>query len=432
MDTAERTRRRPRFFYGWVLVLVQAVQGSFAVGTAQFASSTFLPAMQQELGWSRTLLFGALSVRGLVGGALAPLAGPLADHRWLPRVILPAGVLLLGGSFILVKWVHTPLMYYLAYGVLGALASSLGGGGFLIDAILVKWFLRKRAQALMWSNLGPATGPLLFPIVLTALIGLVGWRDAWLWLGVGTVGILLPLSLLVRTRPEEMGLLPDGDLPGQQRGGATWGGASQVQERSFTSREAMRTSAFWMLTAAMAFGIFGVPGFQAHWIPYFLDLGFSMQTAASAVLVYGVFTVVTRFLWGYLSARYHIRLVLSAQALVAAVGVVFLLTIQNAFMLFAWAVYCGLTLAGFFQLQALLTVNYFGREHIGAIRGMIWPFSTVSSSVAPLVLGALRDWQGSYVGAFALVVATWLLCGALVFFTRPLQGAPQKAQAPAR
>ena len=429
MSTAT-TERTPRFFYGWVIVFAAAVKGAFNVGSAVFASSVFLVPMQDDLGWSRTLIFGALAVRTLCGGLLSPIVGPMGDHPWAPRLALPIGSVLFGLSFMLVKWADTPLEYYLSYGVLGAAGLALTSNPIL-EGVVLKWFIRRRAQAIMWMQVGPPTGPMIFPLLLTLLIGAVGWRDAWMWMGVASIALFLPLSLLVRTSPASMGLLPDGDRPGQEPPPSRGGGRrpSPANERSFTRREALRSGAFWLICVALMFSIIGLPGFQSHWVPYLVEIEFSSETAATAVLVFGLFSVLARFVWGFLTARYDIRNLMIIQALLAALGVLFLLNVQNAVMMYAWAVYHGLTLAVFFQLQALLTVTYFGRGHIGSIRGVMFPFITLGSSAGPILLGALRDWQGSYWVPFLVVVATWLVAAALVFMTRPPQTVDEPAPA---
>ena len=400
------------------MVMIAGVKGSFNVGSAVFATSMFLGPMQDELGWSTSLIFGALAVRTIGGGLMGPIVGPIGDHPWAPRVALPIGSVLFGLSFILVKWVDTPVAYYLAYGALGAVGLALTSNP-IMEGVVLKWFIRKRAAAITWMSIGAPAGVMIFPPVLAVLISAVGWRDAWFWMGIGTIGIMLPLSLMVRTSPESMGMMPDGDLPDTAKTGLSNRERSIVNERSFTRGEAVRNKTFWILCLALTLAVIGLPGYQAHWVPYFEDINFSRELAATALTVFGVFSIAARFVWGFLSTRHDIRILMTIQAVLAATGIVFILMVQNNVMLIAWAVYQGLTLAVFFQLQALLVVTYFGRAHIGAIRGVMFFFITLASATGPMLLGALRDWQGSYMVSFIVVIGTWLLAGLAIYMAKP-------------
>jgi len=406
------TPRRPRLFYGWVLVLLTAVRGSINVGS-YFVNSALVVPMQAELGWSRPLLFGVLTVRNLLMGAISPFVGPIGDHRWLPKLVFPVSTVLLGVSMMTVKWVQAPWEFYLLQGVVGAVGMALTGNAVL-NGLIAKWFVRKRAKAIMWTNVGPGTGPLIFPPIVAALVIMVGWRDTWFWMGVITTLLLAPLSFIAHTRPEDTGTGPDGDPIGHVAGAAGRGTPGIRATASFTRPQAVRTRAFWLISTAGALATFGVQGYQVQWLPYLIgDRGFSQQTGANGVLVYGVFTVCARFFWGFWSSRYATRYVLLAQGLAAGVGVLFFMTVQSTPMLFAWAVWQGLCLAGFFQLQALLLMDYFGREHLGAITGFVLPLSTVSSASAPLLLSLLRDVTGTYTLAFGIVAAGWIGCALL-------------------
>ena len=415
MSNNSKKIRKPFVFYGWLIVAMAGIRGSFGVGT-YFTSSVLLFPMQMDLGWSRTTLVGVITMRQLGAGLLAPIVGAMADHRWLPRVILPISTLFLGASFISVKWIQTPAHFYLVHGILGTLGIALAGNAIL-DALVAKWFVRKRAQALMWANVGPGTGPLIFPVIVTALLAAVGWRDTWFWLGIGTIIVLFPLSLLARGKPEDMGLVPDGPPDGE--GSFAKQGPIQPNEVSFTRAEAMRTRAFWLILGALSLGMFSVQGYQIHWIPYLREQNFSPQTAANAVFIYGIFTVVARFVWGFLSARYKPRYVLAAQSIAAALGVILFMSLQNTFTLMVWAVYQGLTLAAFFQLHALIAANYFGREHAGSVRGAMLPIAIGFNSSSPIVLSLLRDWLGTYMPALIMLVAMWIASAALIFFAKP-------------
>jgi MFS family permease len=187
-----------------------------------------------------------------------------------------------------------------------------------------------------------------------------------------------------------------------------------------------------MLTFAGGLGLFGVSGWQVHWIPHFQDLGFSAAQGAIVLTVYGVFTIPARFFWAFFSERSPIRYVLAAQALWSSLGAFFLLGADTLPLLYLWAAFLGMALGGFFQLDQLIMTDYFGRGHIGAIRGYGRPVTTALSTSAPLVLGALRDVGGSYLWAFSLVAATWFSCAALVFLAPPLQVQAQQRLAAAQ
>lgn len=419
MGSLERsTVSRIPFFYGWVISLGGAVNASFVLGSAQFALSTFLVPMEEELGWSRAVLFGGLSLRYLLAGFLGPLVGPWADRVKAPRLVMPVGVLLLGGSLSAVKWVDSELMFFFWYGFAGAVATSLINLT-MWEAVVLKWFSRKRTRALVIASTGEASGPMIFPVFITILISLFGWRDAWLWYGIITTAVLMPFSLALRTRPEQMGQTLDGLPEAPSTRAAQASDTLGPSDVSLTRPEATRTSAFWMLAAAFTLSGITITGFQAQWIPHFRDIGFSAGVAASAVGTYGFFNILARLLWGSLTLRFPLKTLMIAQATAAAGGIAFLLWIVDSEMtLFIWASYQGLVLGSFFSLFTLISAEYFGRNHIGAIRGVMMPPSSVSRAGGALLLGALRDVRGTYTLSFTIVLISWGLVVALIASSR--------------
>jgi MFS family permease len=410
------------FYYGWFIAVGAGVNASFVLGSAQFALSTFLVPMEEDLGWSRSVFFGALSVRFLLAGMLGPLVGPLADGVRAPRFIMPLGVVLMSGSLAAIRWVDSPWMFFALYGVVGAVATSILHLNSW-EAIILKWFSRKRTRALVIGGIGEGSGPMFSPLLVTLFIALFGWRDAWLWYGALFLVVLMPIALLVRTRPEQVGQLLDGDESpsiGAVAAGATDSSAPAVEE-SFTRGEAMHTQGFWVLLGIFTLSGIVITGFQAQWIPHFRDIGIGATAAAAAVSVYGALNITSRVIWGSLLSRFPIRRLMVIHAIGAGAGVAFMVfVVDSTVTLFIWAVYQGLMLGVFFSLHTLISAQFFGRPHIGAIRGAMMPAASLSRAGGPLLLSSLREWRGTYELAFVTVLGGWMVMAmAMALARRP-------------
>ena len=415
--------KRPRIFYGWILVVVTILDGAFSSGAGVWGFSVFVQPMGDELGWSRAAIYGALTARSLASGILAPFIGPLQDTKRGPRILAVSTTLTLTASLIAMHWVSDLVIFYILFGGLGAL-SSFGSSDMMMTAVLPKWFVRKRGRALATGSIGTAMGPLFFPLLVSLLITLFEWRGAWLALGVLTLSIMGPLSLLVRTRPEDMGLLPDGG-PEQPRPDGRQGAARPRRadlaptEHDFTRKEIVRTRTFWLLVLAFSLGTLGTGGFFSNWLPYFRDLGFSSAQGSLAATAYGICSISMRAVWGWVTDRYPVRFALSVQALLTGLSVCGFFLIEDQVTLILAGAANGLAVGGFFILRPLAVANYFGRGHLGSINGIIRPFTTIAAATSPLIVAALYDLSGSYEMGFGLVAVCWFVAACAVLLARP-------------
>ena len=417
----ETTTESSKIFYGWYLVGVSLISGAFQTGIGIWGVSVFVIPMEDELGWSRTSFMVALTIRTALTGLLSPFVGPWRDTRNGPRVLMLTGSIILGISLIALKYVDSLWQFYLIFGVLGSFG-ALGAGGILTQTILPKWFIRKRGRALGIASMGGGTGPLVFPIAILGLITWLGWRDAWLFLGVLALVLLVPLSFLVKTRPEDMGLQPDGvaEMPEPQKAIDNAQTSRRAgREFSFTGKQALGTPAFWLIIFAFALGGLGQQGFQSNWIPYLEGEGFSTSTAAWAISVYGVCSVSARIIWGTLADQTSIRHLIVIQSLLTATSVLVLIYVLGPFMLFFFVVFFGLTMGGSFILRPLIVANYFGREHIGAITGYMRPFQGLTSAIGPVAVAVAYDAQGSYFWSFVVVMIGYAFTGAVIMLAAP-------------
>ncbi len=416
---------RPKFFYGWFVVIASILAGAVQSGGSVWGASVFVSHMTDELGWARSAFFGAFTLRAVVGGVLSPFIGPLQDTRSGPRILMLLTGLTMGFSLMGLKWVDNIVVFYVLFGALGAL-TMIGGAEMLTVAIVPKWFVRKRGRAVAFASTGTAMGPLFFPFLVHGIITLVGWRDAWMVLGIGSMAIMVPLALMVRSRPEDIGLLPDGATAPEPPPASGALRQTQVErssapraEQSFTRRQAMRTYAFWLLVLAFFLSMLGMGGFHANWIPYFQDIGFSPAVGAWAATAYGVCSISIRLVWGLVAERFPVRYLLVVQALLTAVSIVLFLNITSVTTLVIAGASHGLALGGFFIMRPLIIANYFGRQNLGAINGILRPFVTLSGAVSPLLIAGMFDIFGSYREAFLLATLTWVLAAGVVFLAAP-------------
>ncbi len=405
------------FFYGWVIVGVAFVGSGIGSGVSIWGASVFVLPMTEELGWSRAAFFAGLTVRAVVVGIAAPVVGPWLDTRHGPRIMAIGGAVVLAGSMALLTYTEHLWQFLLLYGVAGGLA-DLGGGFVILTTVLPKWFVAKRGRALGIATMGVGLGALVFPAAVSAVVDAEGWRSAWVWLGAVTGGISLLLALLVRTRPEDVGLRPDGapGLPASPSAGAPTDGAG---ERSLTRGEAVRTPAFWLLLAASSLIALGIVGFQSNWLPFLLEGGFSAVEASAGIAVYGLLSGLSRPVWGLAAERVPPRYLLAASAAVTSVVIVLFLNVGSVALLAVYMAAAGVSMGGYLILQALLTADYFGRAHLGGVEGVLRPFMLVTGAISPLLFGVLYDLRDGYGAAFLVAAAAWLAAGAIVLAARP-------------
>src|SRR3989454_6674688 len=233
------------FFYGWVIVAVAFVTMGVGVN-ARTAFSLLFPPILDEFGWERGVTAGAFSFGFLVSAVLSPSLGRLMDRRG-PRVVIELGVGLMAAGLLLAPLVREPWHLYATLGVLvGGGSVCLGYTGHAL--FLPNWFVRRRGLAIGIAFSGVGVGAIIILPWLQRLIAGAGWRTACLAMAALVVATLAPLNLLTRRRPEDVGLLPDGDVaPTDTTRGRHLSNVVDDDWASvdWTLARAMRTGRFW-------------------------------------------------------------------------------------------------------------------------------------------------------------------------------------------
>ena len=270
------------FFYGWVVVAVAFVTMGVGVN-ARTAFSLLFPPILDEFGWERGVTAGAFSFGFLVSAALSPFLGWLMDRRG-PRLVMEMGAAMMAVGLFLAPLVREPWQLYATLGVL------VGGGsvclGYTGQALfLPDWFVRRRGLAMSVAFAGVGVGSIILLPLAQGLIASSGWRAACWAVGILVVVLLAPLNLLLRRRPEDLGLEPDGDAG--SRDAASVDRAANVVDAvwaavDWTLGRALRTRRFWWIALGYFCGLFAWYAVQVHQTKYLVDIGFSPIYAAWA------------------------------------------------------------------------------------------------------------------------------------------------------
>lgn len=413
-------RPQGRIFYGWWIVAA-AGGVQYLAGVLWMQSyGAYVVLLQDDFGWSKTMLAGAFALTRVESGILGPLQGWLAD-RFGPRVILRIGTVLFGIGFILFSRIDSVVTFYLTF-VLIALGSSLGGFATLMIA-LVNWFDRHRAKAVALSQMGFSLGGLSVPVVVLMLQAF-GWRTTALISGVLVIVVGLPLVQVVRHRPSEIGALPDGGAPRPREHHGT-GAAS----RDFTTREAVRTPAFWLISGGHALALLTVSAVMVHLMAHLTEgLDYSFQAAGFVVALMTGFQMLGQLCGGYLGDRFNKRFICAGCMLAHAAGLLLVTFATAWWMVGAFAVLHGLAWGGRAPLMVALRADYFGTTAFGTIMGFSSLIVMLGMSGGPLVAGYLADVSGDYESGLALLAGLAVL-GSVFFLAatppaRPRHAAP--------
>ncbi len=408
-----------KIFYGWRVV--------GAGGALQFLQSVLLNSafgiyvavLVEERGWSKTALSGAAALKSTEVALLGPILGWLVD-RYGAQGMARVGVVLFGIGFMLLSQIESLYGFYGAFAVL-ALGSSMFSN-LLVSVAIIQWFEKHRTRALSALQFGGAIGG-LFVFVVAWSVQVWGWRPTAFGSGVLSILIGLPLAGMIRSRPSDMGLTIDGLPPAPKVSGQPDKPAGPM----FTARQALRTSAFWLLSVGHGCSLLVVMAINVHAITHMKEgLGY---TLAQASLFFTLVTLGQFFgvmLGWVVGERFAKRKVAAACMLMHTAGMLMITyslhSIMLAFALLLHGVAWGLR--GPF-MQAI-RADYFGRRSIGVIMGLSTMIVVIGNIVGPMLAGAFADWLGNYRVGFT-VLALLAGVGSLFFLMAKPPKLPQAA-----
>ncbi|HAL47795.1 MAG: MFS transporter [SAR202 cluster bacterium] len=418
---ASRTWRLPLapgrtpFYYGWVILAVATVANFASAPGQTYTFSVFLEHFRDDLGLPSTLISTLYLIGTVTASVMIVGIGRILDLLG-GRVMLVLSGVLIGVGALWMSQVSGAVELLIGF----AMMRTLGQGSLsLIPTTLVSiWFVRNRARALAIVGLGGAVAGGAFPIMSSWLITVFDWRGAWVAIAIIVWGVLLlPAGFLVRRSPESVGLTPDGADSRAQRASD---GRSPTEEFAFTVREAVRTRSLWLLMFAATAQSMVATGLMFHQISLFGARGLSSATAAGVFGVIAPAMIAGQFLSGFLAERYPLRYMVAAAQLFLTATVLFIFLVSDPWHVFLYGAILGVTTG--FLMNSLMAIwpQYYGREHLGSIRGVTQFASMAASAAGPLPLAVAFDVTDSYTSGLVVFAVIPLVCGvAALLAVRP-------------
>jgi MFS family permease len=413
MTAAER-----RLFYGWRIVAASFVILFITVGVGIYAPPVFLIPLQEHFGWSRAAIAAGPGIAALMSGLLSPLVGAWID-RYGARRVMSIGAAVMGGAFLLLGFVNALWQFYAVNAIAAVGVTCVAW--IPTQTLISTWFERRRGLAMGITLAGIGFGGLAIAPLGSALIGWAGWRIAYATLGSMILLIVVTLAVtVVRSRPADLGLLPDGDPVASPGTAPAPDQATEAAEElpGLELAGAFKTSALWMLVVCHFLWVFAGLSIVAHVHAFLTDEGFSSDAAAWALgLAIGV-SVVGRVLFGLLADALPKKYVLALAFVVEAAAPLALLSIHWVGALPAFVIAFGLGIGGGAVLVPLLVGDCFGLRSFGKILGVVMIPGALGAAIGPVLTGRIFDVTGSYALGFALHLAAFLIAAALICFLR--------------
>lgn len=413
-------RARPRLsevYYGWWIVAAATLALGVGGGLSFWTFTVYITPLENDFGWSRAEVSGAVSAAFLVSGLAGPFIGSWIDRHGSRSAIL-IGSVLTGACYMLLASIGALWHLY----ALHVAASFFRSWAFYIpfQALVARWFSRRRGTAIAIASSGFSLGGIVFVPLIAFLVNNLGWRQSYFLSGVMLIAVFVPITLFVlRNSPADKGLtvenaLPD-EAPAQPR-------AHQLNVPSVDWRlaDVLRTPSFWLLSFAFMTFFIGQISFMVHAVPFFESRGLSSASAAALISYSAIVTLGARIAFGFLADRVsEIRLLASGTAILLAVGLAIALGPTSPLVLALFVLLWGVASGGGPVLESLLITRAFGIGSFAALLGTLMAVETAGMIAGPVLGGYIFDVSGSYTLAFLVYIIGFAFSAVAFVFFRP-------------
>lgn len=377
-----------RIFYGWWIVLACFFIGLYVGGVVFYGFTAFFEPIREEFGWSYTQISFAASLRGLEMGFIAPLVGFLVD-RFGSRKLILYGTITVGLGLISLSLTQSLAMFYGSF-----LLVAFGAGGCTVVVTMsavANWFHKKVGIALGVMASGVGASGFFIPLIVW-LIDVYGWRTTLIFLGLGMWALGIPLSFVIRDRPEQYGYLPDGESSVEPIP------KPEIQDRGVKIglKEALKNRTFLYLCTTEAIRMIAVAAVIIHVMPYLGSVGVPRATAGIVAGAIPLFSIIGRFGLGWLGDVFDKKYVMVWALFLMGLGMLAFCYVQVTGVVFLFLLLFAPGYGGAMVIRGAILREYFGRDSFGKMIGILMGFGSIGGIIGPTLAGWAFDTQGSY------------------------------------
>jgi MFS family permease len=409
-------KAKPRFFYGYWILFACFMAQVISSGLITYCFSVYVMPLTTEFGWNRGSIMLGSTIMNLISGLSAPLVGKLL-YRIGAKTVIAIGALITGTGFVLLNFTDSIWQFYVFYAIVGIGWATMGI--VPTSAVVSNWFKRRRGFAIGILGAGIGVGGFIMPLLSNFLITNYGWRSSFLVVGCIAALVMIPISLLIiKNRPEDMGLFPDGDANANIVQKLRSNSAPAV---SFTLAEALKMPVFWLMALAfLTFSFANQAIFQNH-APHLQDMEFSPAIAATAIGIVGIGSAFGKFGLGWLCDFVNPKYALVLGILFQSVSVLILMTIKAdspIILVYLYAILLGLGVGSWLPAMSMTTSTTFGLVSYGTIFGIINFASMLGGATGPVAAGMIYDATKSYFWAFIMAFCFYAVAFPAIMLVR--------------
>ena len=396
--------KKQRFFYGYWIVAVTFLCRFIGAGAGIYAFALFFKPLQAEFNWNRGTISWAFFIFMVILGLTSPLIGRMVD-RYGARKVISLGAFVAGLGFLWLTSIQNLWSFYAGYVVIGL--GMTATGSVSTTKVVSNWFTKRRGTAIGIMAAGIGVGGLaLAPLIGAYLIPNFGWRASYLALALLIWVLIIPASLLViKTRPSDIGLYPDGVE-------ATEAKPTVQAAEGWTLSMALKTSIFWLIAVAFLTTGFNQIGVIQHQVNHFTDIGFPVAAAATALGAVGFSSAIGKLVFGWLCDRMPAKYIAAISFTLQLAAVIVLIMLKSTSplaIIWLYAMLMGLGVGGWMPTMSMLVSGNFGLASYGTIFGMVSLTQGLGCAFGPLVAGYMFDAMQTYFWVFIIFLVLYMV-----------------------